>query len=102
MLESFYDQLSPYYKYIFEDWNASVDRHAGILDDVIHEYFGDSVHSILDAACGIGTQTIGLAQKGYQLTASDISAGELERARSEAANRKLTIDFHVADMRSLQ
>jgi hypothetical protein len=24
MLTSFYDQLSPYYEYIFEDWNASV------------------------------------------------------------------------------
>lgn len=102
MIESFYDRLSPYYKYIFQDWNASVERHAAILDEVIHDYYGDRIHTILDAACGVGTQTIGLAEKGYQLTASDISAGEIERARSEAANRKLAIDFHVADMRSLQ
>jgi SAM-dependent methyltransferase len=101
MIESFYDQLSPFYKYIFQDWNASVDRHAGILDGVIREYFGYNVHSILDAACGIGTQMIGLAQKGYQLTASDISAGELEKARVEAASRNLDIDFHLADMRML-
>ncbi len=101
MIESFYDQLSPYYKYIFQDWNASVDRHAGILDGVIREYFGNDVHSILDAACGIGTQTIGLAEKGYQLTASDISTGELEKARVEAASRNLNIDFHLADMRTL-
>jgi SAM-dependent methyltransferase len=101
MIESFYDQLSPFYKYIFQDWNASVERHAGILDGVIREYFGDHVHSILDAACGIGTQTIGLAQKGYQLTASDISAGELEKARNEAASRNFNIDFHLADMRTL-
>lgn len=101
MIESFYDQLSPYYKYIFQDWNASVDRHAGILDGVIREYFGDGVHSILDAACGIGTQTIGLAEKGYQLTASDISTGEIEKARLEAASRNLNIDFHLADMRTL-
>ena len=101
MIESFYNQLSPYYKYIFQDWNASVDRQAGILDEVIREYFGDNIHSILDAACGIGTQTIGLAQKGYQLTASDISAGELEKARIEAFNRNLNIDFHLADMRTL-
>jgi SAM-dependent methyltransferase len=101
MIESFYDQLSPYYKYIFQDWNASVDRHAGILDGVIREYFGDEVHSILDAACGIGTQTIGLAQKGYLLIASDISTGELEKARLEATSRNLDIDFHLADMRTL-
>lgn len=101
MIESFYDQLSPYYKYIFQDWNASVDRHAGILDGVIREYFGNDIHSILDAACGIGTQTIGLVQKGYQLTASDISASEIEKARLEAASRNLDIDFHLADMRTL-
>ncbi len=101
MTESFYNQLSPYYKYIFQDWNASVDRHADILVGVIREYFGDRVHSILDAACGIGTQTIGLAQRGYQLTASDISAGELEKARLEATSRSLNIDFRLADMRTL-
>lgn len=102
MIESFYDLLSPYYKYIFQDWNASVERHAGILDGVIREYFGDDIHSILDAACGIGTQAIGLAQKGYQLIASDISTGALEQARREAASRQLNIDFHIADMRTLR
>ena len=101
MLKIFYDQLSPYYKYIFQDWDASVNRQAAILDEVIREYFGESVHSILDAACGIGTQTIGLAQKGYQLTASDISAGEIEKAREEASQRGLEITFGVADMRTL-
>lgn len=102
MLESFYDQLSPYYKYIFRDWNASVERQAIILDEVIQVYFGGRIHSILDAACGIGTQTIGLAQKGYKLTASDISLSEIEKARLEASKRKLDIDFHMADMRNLQ
>jgi SAM-dependent methyltransferase len=102
VIESFYDQLSPYYKYIFQDWNASVDRQATILDEVIREFFGRDVRSILDAACGIGTQTIGLAQKGYQLTASDISEGEIEKARMEASQRNLDISFQVADLRHLQ
>lgn len=102
MLESFYDQLSPYYKYIFQDWNASVERQATMLDGIVREYFGGNVHSILDAACGIGTQTIGLAQKGYNLTASDISAGEIEKARLEASRRNLEIAFCVADMRRLK
>ena len=102
MIGSFYDQLSPYYRYIFQDWNASVERQAMILDQVIRENFGNNVRSVLDAACGIGTQAIGLAQKGYQLTASDISDGEIEKARSEASQRGLDIRFGVADMRSLQ
>jgi SAM-dependent methyltransferase len=102
MIEGFYNQLSPYYKYLFRDWNASVERQAAILDEVIREYFGWNVHAILDAACGIGTQTLGLAQKGYQLTASDLSESEIERARSEAARRNLRVDFFIADMRTLQ
>ena len=102
MIERFYNQLSPYYKYIFQDWDASVERQATILDEVIREYFNGNVHSILDAACGIGTQTFGLTQKGYKLTASDISSGEIEKARLEASRRNLNINFHVADMRNLQ
>lgn len=102
MIASFYDQLSPFYEYIFQDWNSSVDRQAAILDQIIHEHFGENVEFILDAACGIGTQAIGLAQKGYQLSASDISESEVGRARSEASQRGLHIDFRVADMRRLQ
>lgn len=102
MIESFYDQLAPYYKYVYQDWNASVERQANLLDGVIREFFGGQVHSILDAACGVGTQTLGLAQKGYSLTASDISAGEVEKARAEAVRRGLDIPFGVADMRHLQ
>lgn len=102
MIEGFYDRLSPFYKYIFKDWDVSVDRQAAILDEIIREYFGENVRSILDAACGVGTQTIGLAQKGYRVTASDISEGEIEEARLEAARRKLDIVFYTADMRNLQ
>jgi SAM-dependent methyltransferase len=83
------------------DWNASVSRQGAILDGVIHEFFGPTAHNILDAACGIGTQSIGLAQLGYQITASDISLNEIEQARAEAARRGLQITFGIADMRKL-
>jgi SAM-dependent methyltransferase len=56
---------------------------------------------ILDAACGIGTQTLGLLEEGYQVTASDISAGALERLRSELARRRLQAQVHIDDMRTL-
>jgi len=101
MLDAYYNRLAPYYKYIYADWDASLQRQAGMLDSVIREYFGDRVKHILDAACGIGTQSIGLAQLGYTIAASDISPGELERARNEAAGRELKIEFDVADMRNL-
>lgn len=101
MINDYYNQLAPYYKFMLQDWNASVSRQATMLDSVIREFFGSNVHSILDAACGIGTQSIGLAQLGYEITASDISPAEIDQAQAEATQRGLRITFGVADMRKL-
>jgi SAM-dependent methyltransferase len=49
----------------------------------------------------VGTQTLGLAKLGYSVTASDISESAVERARREAEQRGLPIDFSVADMREV-
>jgi SAM-dependent methyltransferase len=101
MTESYYDNLAPYYQYIYQDWDASIQRQAAALDGVIREYFGENVKTILDAACGVGTQAIGLAQIGYTITASDISPREIGQAWTEANQRGLTIQFGIADMRKL-
>lgn len=71
-----------------------------MLDAIIHETWGDKVSEVLDAACGIGTQCLGLAKLGYQVTASDLSPHAVERAKREATERGLTISFSVADMRT--
>ena len=104
MIAQFYDQLTPYYPLIYVDWNQSIRKQASVLHQIIQKYLGHepaSSLSILDAACGIGTQALGLAALGYQVTASDISRGEVERAQAEASNRGLTINFRLADMRHL-
>ena len=100
MTEQFYDDLAPYYRYVYQDWDASVVRQGAQLDKVIRRYFPQA-DRILDAACGIGTQCIGLAQFGYRVTASDLSSHEVELARLEAGKRNLSIEFAVADMRRL-
>lgn len=102
MIETYYNHLAPHYKHLFLDWNASVDRKATVLDEVIREFFGAATKRILDAACGIGTQSLGLAQLGYEVAASDISEIAIEHAKAEAAQRGLAITFGVADMRKLR
>lgn len=102
MIAEFYDQLAPYYQYLYADWDASVTRQAAALDGIVREFFGTGARCILDAACGIGTQSIGLAALGYSVSASDISPIEVERARDLAQRRQVTIDFRVADMRRLR
>ena len=57
------------------------------------------VTRILDVTCGIGTQALGLASKGYNVVGADISEGALARARKEAEARRYKIPFGAADMR---
>jgi len=44
---------------------------------------------------------LGLARLGYRVTGSDLSPAAVARARNEAAERDHSIDFSVADMRSV-
>ena len=96
-MQDFYNPMSSFYHLLYPDWNATIKLQATQLNSVIRELWGNRVRTILDAACGIGTQSIGLAQLGYQVTASDISSGPLDRARKEAELRNVEISFQVAD-----
>ncbi len=97
----FYDELANYYHLIYSDWDGSLHRQAQSLASVLqHSHIGPP-SQILDAACGIGTQALGLAQLGYRVAASDISAGALQKAREYAAERGQRIDFFQADIRLL-
>jgi SAM-dependent methyltransferase len=99
-MDDFYDRLAPLYDLIFPDWDASIERQAEQLAGIIHDRWGIGVRSILDVTCGIGTQAIGLARRGFSVTASDLSAGAIERARGEAQRRGVEIDLAVCDMRA--
>jgi SAM-dependent methyltransferase len=97
----FYNKLSPYYHLIYENWESSTRNQAKHIQAIIHKYFGRSTNSILDVSCGIGTQSLGLSELGYSITASDLSANAISRAKIEAINRKLNVKFSVADMRNV-
>lgn len=99
--QDFYDRLAPFYHLIFPDWEASIARQADALESIIGETWGGERLAILDAACGIGTQALGLAALGHQVTAVDLSPAAVARAREEARKRSLAIAFAVADMRTL-
>ena len=96
----FYTELTPLYHLIYPDWHRSIERQASMLNSVIREMWGEDVTSVLDVSCGIGTQSLGLARLGYQVTASDLSSAAVDRARSEAKSQGLIIEFSVADMRT--
>jgi SAM-dependent methyltransferase len=99
-MSDFYDRMASLYHLVFPDWDKSIERQAGQLTELIRERWGTGAQTVLDVSCGIGTQAIGLAQRGFVVTASDLSAGAVARARDEARRRSVAIDFSVCDMRA--
>lgn len=93
----FYDELAREYHLIYADWDASIARQAQALDGLIT----GRRRRVLDCACGIGTQSLGLAALGYSVVGTDLSATAVARAIGEAAGRGLRIPFATADLRAL-
>jgi SAM-dependent methyltransferase len=55
--------------------------------------------SILDLCCGIGRHSLELARRGYQVTGVDRTRGYLDKARKQAKEEGLDIEFVQGDMR---
>ena len=96
IVQTFYDSMADQYDKLFEDWTATTHEQALILNRIFKDYGFDHNSQILDCACGIGTQSIGLAALGYKITASDISDGELKQAKERAKQNNVIIRFERA------
>src|SRR4051794_15872959 len=97
----FYDGLAGDYEVVYGgEWERAVDQQAGALDRLIRTYVGHP-GSVLDCACGIGTQALGLARLGYRVVGTDLSHGAIDRARHEARRLGIEAAFAVADFRDL-
>ena len=101
IVQSFYDNMASQYDKLFLDWHATTKEQSVILNRIFNNNSFNTNASILDCACGIGTQAIGLAALGYQVTASDISDGELIEAKSRADSQGVTLRFEHADFCTL-
>lgn len=93
--------MAPLYHLVCGDFEETIARQAAALDRIIRQQWGEDITSILDAACVIGTQALGLAGKGYRVTGSDLSEPALARARKEAKARGLDVRFSAGDMRGV-
>lgn len=101
MTQGFYDRLAPRYHLIFDDWDSSITRQGAQLEAIIRDEWGSGVRTVLDAAAGIGTQALGLAARGFAVTASDLSPAAVARAAREAERRGLKMQTRVGDLRTL-
>ncbi|MEL6406846.1 MAG: class I SAM-dependent methyltransferase [Chloroflexota bacterium] len=102
-IQQFYDDMADDYHLIFADWKTSLERQREQIKGIFEHVFTDISPdmTILDCACGIGTQAIGLAQLGYRVHGTDLSPQAIARAKKEAEHMSVSITFSVADMRTL-
>ncbi|MFH9352338.1 class I SAM-dependent methyltransferase [Kitasatospora sp. NPDC017646] len=100
-LGRFYDDFADDYHLLYADWDASLARQGAALDALIRARLGPGPAEVLDCACGIGTQAIGLAALGHPVTGTDLSPVAAARATAEAAGRRLRLPAAAADMRRL-
>jgi arginine:pyruvate transaminase len=98
---AFYDELAEDYDALHADWPGSVRRQGELLDALIRGELGDAPQRVLDCACGIGTQAIGLALRGHDVLATDLSPAAVERAAREAAAMDAVLATGVADFTRL-
>lgn len=96
---TFYDALAPDFHRIFENWDQAIAHQGEVLTRLLSDRGLGPPAPIYDAACGIGTQAIALAERGYRVAAGDLSAAAVAQASSAARDRGLDITFAVADLR---
>jgi SAM-dependent methyltransferase len=97
----FYDGLACDYEVVYGgEWERAVGQQGDALDRLIRASIPDA-RSALDCACGIGTQAMGLAGRGYRVVGTDLSGGAVDRARHEARRVGVDAAFAVADFRDL-
>jgi glycine/sarcosine N-methyltransferase len=98
----FYEGMVDEYHLMFADWRQEVRRQGAVLDGFIRSHLDAQAHTVLDCTCGIGTQAIGLATRGYSVHATDLSPAAVERARTEAKAFEVSMRFDVVDIRALE
>jgi SAM-dependent methyltransferase len=102
MTASFYDKLAPVYHLLYGDWEASIRVQGRSLSKLLSELGVENDAHVHDAAAGIGTQTIGLLQAGYAVSASDLSEAAIARLDTELRHRSLNARTFISDLRTLE
>jgi SAM-dependent methyltransferase len=56
---------------------------------------------VLDVGCGTGENALYLAEKGFSVVGVDLSTRAIDAAKAKAIERKLKVDFRIANALSL-
>lgn len=92
---AFFDSHAPHYlENVFTKWTATevtfLEAKMGLRPGM----------TILDAGCGVGRHAIELAKRGYHVTGVDLSPGMLEKARADAREAGVDVEWVESDLRA--
>lgn len=89
---SHYDKEAEYYD-IFNEQNSKIINQS--INSILKKY---NAKTVLDLACGTGSQVFYLTENGYHVTGYDINPKMLSIAKEKAEKRNLAIPFLEGDM----
>ena len=111
VLAGYYDQLMDEVDYdAWCDYVLSLVTDVRVLDvgiesadsGIFPEHRAKVPHKVLDLACGTGEFTYRFRQRGFEVTATDISSAMLTVAEAKARSLGLAVQFVRQDMRALE
>ena len=100
--------LKQWYEQLFENYARKYDEESFVQGtqgecDFFEEEIGYNKYiKILDIGCGTGRHAIELSERGYSVKGIDLSQAQIIRAIEKSKEKRLSIDFSVADARSLE
>ena len=83
----------------FVNWEQRLAREMPFLHTVLSDH---GARRVLDVACGTGHHAIALAERGYEVVGTDISAGMVRRARQNAEAAAAAVSFVQASFGELR
>lgn len=91
----------------YEKWYASDDYYWGtepadFCDELIKLRPITTATKVLDIGCGEGKDAVYMAQKGYSVTAFDLTSNGIEKTKKLAARKNVMIDAYVDDINTFQ
>lgn len=98
-----HDHPRPEHPVTSEQWDARYSERDHVWSGtpngtLVAELDGLAAGRALDVGCGEGADAIWLAGRGWQVTAADISAVALDRARRAAQAAGVEVDWRLADI----
>ena len=100
--------MKQWYEQLFENYSKKYDEESfvqgteGECDFIEQEISHNKSIKILDIGCGTGRHAIELSERGYSVKGLDLSQSQIDRAIEKSKEKGLSIDFSVADARTLK